>query len=109
MPKRKYSYLVLKNFSASTVSAYGCAFRQFLDWRTFKHQVFMTLIYATGLRLSEVLHLKLTGIDFDRMQLRVRKGKGAKDRYVVLPECLLELLRRYYKTYRPEGYLFNGK
>jgi site-specific recombinase XerD len=184
------TYLVLKNYSAATVSAYGCAFRQFLDWRsgreygedftpeqarqyllyryeqglkwqtingdysamqkfyihvlkqewdvnhiprprkelslptvlstqevqrliehgrTFKHQVFMTLIYATGLRLSEALNLKITAIDSDRMQLRVVKGKGAKDRYVAMPDCLLELLRTYYKTYRPQGYLFNGK
>jgi site-specific recombinase XerD len=43
------------------------------------------------------------------MQLRVVKGKGAKDRYVAMPDCLLELLRIYYKTYRPQGYLFNGK
>jgi len=59
--------------------------------RTFKHQVFMTLIYASGLRLSEALNLKLTGIDSDRMQLRIMKGKGAKDRYVVIPDVLLEL------------------
>jgi len=43
------------------------------------------------LRLSEALNLKLTGIDSDRMQLRIMKGKGAKDRYVVIPDVLLEL------------------
>jgi site-specific recombinase XerD len=53
------------------------------------------LIYSAGLRLSEALNLKLTSIDSDRMQLRVVKGKGAKDRYVAMPDCLLELLRTY--------------
>jgi len=76
---------------------------------TFKHQVFMSLLYATGLRLSESLGLRLRDIDGDRLQLRVQRGKGAKDRYVSFPRCLLELLRSYYKIYRPEEYLFNGK
>lgn len=77
--------------------------------RSLKHQVFMALLYATGLRLSEALSLELTHIDGQRRQLRVIKGKGAKDRYVNLPEALLELLRTYYRTYRPQKYLFNGK
>lgn len=77
--------------------------------RTYKHQVFMTLLYSTGLRLSEALNLKLTDIDGDRLQLRVLKGKGAKDRYVQFPQCLLELLRDYYRFCRPQTYLFEGK
>jgi len=76
---------------------------------TFKHQVFMILLYATGLRLSEALQLELPHIDGHRGQIRVVKGKGAKDRYVALPPALLNLLRSYYRQYRPEGYLFNGK
>lgn len=75
----------------------------------FKHQVFMSLLYGTGLRLSESLNLKLRDIDGARLQIRVEKGKGAKDRYVFFPECLLDLLRSYYRVYRPVGYLFNGK
>jgi site-specific recombinase XerD len=77
--------------------------------RTLKHQVFMALLYGTGLRLSEALNLKITHIEGARQQVRVVKGKGAKDRYVQLPDCLLLLLRSYFRAYRPEGYLFNGK
>ena len=75
----------------------------------FKHQVFMALLYSTGLRLSEALHLGVSDIDGSRLQIRVIKGKGAKDRYVEIPACLLELLRNYYRAYRPHAYLFNGK
>ena len=76
---------------------------------TYKHQIFMALLYGTGLRLSEALGLELTHIDGHRQQIRVVKGKGAKDRYVALPQCLLDLLRNYYRVYHPQRYLFNGK
>lgn len=75
----------------------------------FKHQVFMALLYSTGLRLSEALNLRVEDIDGQRLQIRVVKGKGAKDRYVAIPSCMLELLRTYYQVYRPHKYLFNGK
>lgn len=77
--------------------------------RTFKHQVFIVLLYATGLRLSEALSLEVSHVDGERRQLRVVKGKGSKDRYVAMPQELLLLLRDYYRAYRPERYLFNGK
>ena len=63
--------------------------------RTFKHQVFMVLLYSTGLRLSEALNLRIVDIDGQRRQLRIVKGKGAKGRYVSFPECLLEVLPHY--------------
>ena len=75
----------------------------------FKHQVFMALLYSTGLRLSEALNLRLSDIDGQRLQIRVEKGKGAKGRYVDMPPCLLAVLRNYYRAYRPHGLLFNGK
>lgn len=75
----------------------------------FKHQVFMTFLYCTGLRLSEALHLQLADIDGERLQLRVAKGKGGKGRCVDIPLELLVLLREYYRVYRPKVYLFNGK
>jgi len=75
----------------------------------FKHQVFMTLLYCTGLRLNEALRLRLADIDGERLQIHVVKGKGAKDRYVEMPVELLVLLREYYLAYRPKEYLFNGK
>ncbi len=73
-----------------------------------KHQAFITLLYGTGLRLSEALDLRIKDIDGSRAQLRVCKGKGKKDRYVHLPPSLLETLRIYYKACRPQNYLFNG-
>ena len=75
----------------------------------FKHQVFLSFLYATGMRLGETLQLKLTHIDGNRKQIRIERGKGAKDRYIQIPECLLVLLRQYYRHYRPVRYLFNGR
>ena len=75
----------------------------------YKHQVAATLLYATGLRLSEGMHLKLTDIHSDREQLLVKLGKGSKDRYVYLPQPVLKLLRQYYKRCKPKEYLFEGR
>jgi integrase/recombinase XerD len=76
--------------------------------RELKHQVFMALLYGTGLRLEEALCLKLGDIDGDRLQVRVERGKGGKGRHVDLPAGLLLALRQYYLAYRPEVWLFNG-
>ncbi|SHN30214.1 Site-specific recombinase XerD [Cyclobacterium lianum] len=77
--------------------------------RNRKHYCLIALTYASGLRLSEVISLKLGDIDSDRMQLKVRGGKGNKDRYTLLPKGLLEKLREYYRYYRPKTYLFEGQ
>ena len=74
-----------------------------------KHKSILTAIYACGLRLSELLHLKITDIDSMRMILRIRQGKGKKDREVILSPNLLELLRNYWKKYRPTEWLFEGQ
>ena len=75
---------------------------------TYKHQVFLCFVYATGLRLSEATNVTLNDIDRERLQIRVRHGKGAKDRYVQVPACLIEVLSEYYRQYKPVKYLFNG-
>jgi len=75
---------------------------------TYKHQVFIAFVYATGLRLSEATNVTFDDIDRHRKQIRVRKGKGAKDRYIQVPDCLMEILERYYHAYKPQKYLFNG-
>jgi integrase/recombinase XerD len=75
---------------------------------TFKQQVVLTFIYVTGARLSEAIDLKISDIDGDRLQVRINKGKGAKDRIILIPDCLLKLLRTYYLQERPVEYLFNG-
>jgi site-specific recombinase XerD len=69
----------------------------------------MEIAYAAGLRLGEVVHLKLSDIDSERMVLRVDQGKGKKDRNVMLSPALLETLRAYWKQTRPRVWLFPGK
>lgn len=73
-----------------------------------KHRTILMTIYATGLRLSEALHLRVEDIDSSRMLVRVRRGKGKKDRYVPLSETLLHQLRTYWKEHRPSEWLFPG-
>jgi integrase/recombinase XerD len=73
-----------------------------------KHRVILTVCYATGLRISEAVRLTPDAIDSKRMVIRVAQGKGRKDRYVMLPPRLLELLRDYWKHTRPGVWLFPG-
>jgi site-specific recombinase XerD len=71
--------------------------------------VLVLLAYSTGLRISEVLHLRVSDIDSKRMMIRVEQGKGQKDRLVPLSPTLLQWLRIYWKTARPASYLFPGQ
>jgi integrase/recombinase XerD len=73
-----------------------------------KHKTLLFLIYSAGLRVGEVVRLKPQDIDSSRMLVKVNKGKGAKDRYTLLSQIALEQLRRYYKLYKPEVWLFAG-
>ena len=73
-----------------------------------KHQAILTTIYAAGLRVSEAANLLVSDIDSGRQVIAVRQGKGQKDRFVILSPKLLELLRRYWRIYRPTPYLFEG-
>ena len=73
-----------------------------------KHRVLLALLYSSGLRMNEARTLKITDLDSDRMQIRVRQGKGRKDRYVVFSKLLLKGLRDYYRKDHPQVYLFNG-
>lgn len=67
---------------------------------TFHNYVFHSTVYACGLRISEALALQVTDIDGKRMMIHVHRGKGAKDRYVPLPEETYQLLRSYWVTHR---------
>jgi integrase/recombinase XerD len=72
------------------------------------HRALLITAYAAGLRVSEVAALRVEDIDSRRMVIRVRQGKGRKDRYVMLSPKLLELLRDYWKAARPRTWLFPG-
>src|SRR5690606_32861065 len=74
-----------------------------------KHKAIISTMYACGLRVSEVVNLKIKDIDSSRMVINIKNAKGGKDRQVCLPKKLLELLRDYFKAYRPKEYLFNGQ
>jgi integrase/recombinase XerD len=76
--------------------------------RNMKHSAILALTYATGLRKTEVLNLKLRDIDSARMVIRVIQGKGNKSREVPVPEILITHLRNYYRKYHPKTYLFES-
>jgi integrase/recombinase XerD len=74
-----------------------------------KHRAIFMTVYSAGLRVGEVTRLKVSDIDSERMMIRVNEGKGLKDRYTLLGERNLEILRLYYKGYRPLEWLFPGR
>lgn len=74
-----------------------------------KYRTMLMAAYAAGLRLGEVLHLRVPDIDSAQMTIRVVQGKGGKDRYTLLSARLLEALRAYWRVYHPTGWLFPGK
>ena len=74
-----------------------------------KHQAILMTGYSAGLRVSEIVGLRVSDIDSQRMTLRVDQGKGRKDRYVMLAETLLTKLREYWKDARPQPWLYPGQ
>ncbi len=74
-----------------------------------KHKCILMLIYSAGLRRSELLNLMPNDIDSERMIIHINGSKGKKDRISLLSDNLLQLLRQYYKKYRPEKFLFAGQ
>jgi integrase/recombinase XerD len=76
--------------------------------RNVKHQVALSLAYGTGLRVSEVVGLKVTDVDSQRMTLRVEQGKGRKDRYAMLSPVLLQRLRSWWRIAHAQGKILPG-
>lgn len=74
-----------------------------------KHKAILSTIYGAGLRISEAAKLRVSDIDSSNMQVIIREGKGKKDRYSLLSKNNLELLREYWKRYKPSDFLFSGK
>ena len=79
-----------------------------LNIKNIKHKCMVSLLYSAGLRLSELLSLKVSDIDSERMLIRVNGAKGNKDRYTILSQSILKDLRQYYLKYRPKELLFEG-
>ena len=77
--------------------------------RNLKHRAMLATLYAAGLRVSELCALQLPDIESQRMVIRVRQGKGQRDRLVMLSPRLLQLLRHYWKHYQPPLWLFPGR
>jgi integrase/recombinase XerD len=73
-----------------------------------KQKALFMVAYDAGLRLSEIINLRIEDLDSERMVMRIRQGKGKKDRYARLTAGLLDLLRKYWKAYRPKTLLFPG-
>ncbi|MGY4385716.1 integrase/recombinase XerD [Pedobacter sp. UYP24] len=101
-PKRAFSKLP-KFFSKEEV-------RQLFDNTTnLKHKAILMTIYSCGLRLSELLNLKIKDVRSSDKMIRINQSKGNKDRILPLPDKLLDILREYYQIYKPADYLFEGE
>ncbi|MGX7688140.1 tyrosine-type recombinase/integrase [Flectobacillus roseus] len=100
-PKKK---LILPNvLSISQVE------KLFSQLENLKHKTMLFLAYSGGLRVSEVVNLKIKDIHSARMVINIKGAKGKKDRMVALSEGILELLRKYYIAYKPTYWLFEGQ
>lgn len=77
--------------------------------KNFPHHVFLSTVYSCGLRLDEARHLEVSDIDSQRMMIHVHRGKGAKDRYVALPQPTLHWLRQYWLTHRHPRLVFPAR
>ena len=80
-----------------------------LSIKNLKHKVLLMTAYSAGLRVSEVVSIKVADINSDRMQIFICRAKGKKDRVVPLSKITLQLLREYYKEYTPKKWLFEGQ
>ena len=103
IPRRKKTSHLPEVFSLNEVA------RLIDAARGLKQRVVLMSAYSAGLRVSELVNLKLTDIDPERMTIRVEQGKDRKDRYTILSQNLLLELRRYFKRYRPCVWLFPNR
>jgi integrase/recombinase XerD len=108
--ERKFYYTERprRNFSLPTVLSEQEVVSILNATQNIKHKCIITMLYAGGLRISELLNLKITDIDEHRNILNVRNGKGAKDRITLLSKTAVLLLETYRATYCPQVWLFEG-
>ena len=77
--------------------------------KNLKHKALLSLLYGSGLRIGELLELKVTDINSERMTVKVRQGEGKRDRLTILSNNVLKVLRKYFKEYKPKDFLFEGQ
>jgi len=80
-----------------------------INTHNIKHKALLGLLYGSGLRIGELLELRLSDIDSERMTVKVNQGKGKKDRLTILSNNVLKVLRKYFVEYKPKEYLFEGQ
>lgn len=76
--------------------------------RNLKHRAVIALLYSSGLRIGEIINLRLSDFDFKRKQLFIHNGKGRKDRYATIAESVFPLIKNYYNTYKPKTYFIEN-
>lgn len=76
--------------------------------RNIKHRAIIALLYSSGLRVGELINLKLMDLDIERRQIHVKNAKGRKDRYVILSQSILPLLQNYFFTFKPVTFFAEG-
>ena len=76
--------------------------------KNLKHRTILMMLYSTGMGISEIANRRITDIDSKNMRIKIVQGKGAKDRFTLLSDQVLQELRAYYIIYKPKEYLFNG-
>lgn len=103
IPRPKKPLLLPKSLNVDEVKCL------FAVTQNLKHRLILQLCYGMGLRVSEIVNLKISDIDSSGMKVCIQRGKGKKDRFVNLPNVVLEDLRNYYNEYHPKDYLFEGQ
>ncbi len=103
IPRPKKKEALPKVFSANEI------LRLFEVTTNLKHLMMLKMAYGMGLRVSEIVEIRINNIDSDRMLVLIQNSKGKKDRYVPLPYSILDELRIYYKTHKPKVYLFENE
>ena len=92
-----------------TILSIGEVDRMLRSVKNMKHLTVLYTIYGGGLRLNEIIHLRVQDIQWDRNQLKIIQGKGKKERMVMLSQTLKQLLEKYFNEYKPQYWLFEGK
>lgn len=98
-----------KPFTLPNVLAISQVEKLFSTLNNLKHMTMLFLAYSAGLRISEVVNLRIKDIHSERMLINIKGAKGKKDRTVSLSEGILELLKKYYLSYKPKYWLFEGQ